>query len=247
MREAARRPVVLGVNGPQGGGKTTLARLLVERWAGMGLRAVAVSVDDFYLTNAAQKALAAANPGNPYLQKRGYPGTHDVALGVATLDALANAKRGDMVKVPQYDKSALGGEGDRGGFREVVGPVDVVVFEGWMLGFRPVSGVSEPHLRVVNEKLAAYDAWNHRLNAMVQMVLSRRDDVVRWRVEAEERMKATGKAGMSTADVTAYITSFLPAYDLYPAQLASDPITPGRHLVVTLGADRSPRLFSQIN
>lgn len=44
--------------------------------------------------------------------------------------------------VPQYDKSLHSGRGDRAPFGRwltTTGPVDVVILEGWMLGFTPLS------------------------------------------------------------------------------------------------------------
>lgn len=40
-----------------------------------------------------------------------------------------------MIKIPTYDKSAFDGKGDQGEPREVEAPIDLVIFEGWMLGF----------------------------------------------------------------------------------------------------------------
>jgi D-glycerate 3-kinase len=75
---------------------------------------------------------------------RGNAGTHDLALGSATLGALRGANSGNgaaAVSVPRYDKSQNGGRGDRAepaAWPAVQGPLDIVLFEGWMLGFRPV-------------------------------------------------------------------------------------------------------------
>ena len=88
-----------------------------------------------------------ANPGNRLLQVRGNAGTHDLALGTQTLEALHGANSGDSngaaeLAVPRYDKSRNGGRGDRAepaAWPRVQGPLDIVLFEGWMLGFRPVS------------------------------------------------------------------------------------------------------------
>ncbi|XP_072069244.1 D-glycerate 3-kinase, chloroplastic-like [Arachis hypogaea] len=45
------------------------------------------------------------------------------------------------IKPPRYDKSAFNGRGDRADpstWPEVEGPLTVVLFEGWMLGFKPL-------------------------------------------------------------------------------------------------------------
>src|SRR5215471_9278910 len=96
---------ILGIQGPQGCGKSTLAAALVEEWGRAGVRATTVSIDDFYLTHAEQEAVASRHPGNPYLRYRGYPGTHDVALGRRTIDALASLGDAQSTAVPVYDKS----------------------------------------------------------------------------------------------------------------------------------------------
>ena len=80
------------VNGSQGSGKTTLcAYLCALLEAEYGLRAIALSLDDFYLTRAAARELGASV--HPLLATRGVPGTHDMALLNDTLDALLAAER----------------------------------------------------------------------------------------------------------------------------------------------------------
>src|SRR5262249_14795041 len=108
-RMAERRPYLIGIQAPQGAGKTTLVSHLLTQLSELGLRAAGVSIDDFYLTRDGQLRVAAAHPGNPYLEHRGYPGTHDVELGVSTLTALRHlASDGSSsvtrVRVPVYDK-----------------------------------------------------------------------------------------------------------------------------------------------
>lgn len=59
---------------------------------------------------------------------------------------------GEGVKLPAYDKGAKGGRGDRvgeEGWRVVKGLVDVVVLEGWCVGFQPLR---EEDIRAVYEQ-----------------------------------------------------------------------------------------------
>jgi len=123
----ARSARVLGVSGLQGSGKSTLAAQLAGAATARGLRAVALSIDDAYLDRPDRLRLA--RDVHPLLATRGPPGTHDTALACATLDAL---RAGEPVRLPAFDKL-----GDRRlppeDWRET-GRVDLVVFEGWLLG-----------------------------------------------------------------------------------------------------------------
>jgi D-glycerate 3-kinase len=236
------RPWVLGIQGPQGCGKSTAAAALVEAVRGEGRRGVAISIDDFYLTHAEQRALAQRHPGNPYLAYRGYPGTHDVALGVRTIDGLIGCRDGSEAIVPAYDKSANAGRGDRAvesRWRQVAGPFDLVLVEGWMLGFEPVDEAAlEPDLVPPNRYLAAYAPWNARLDALVHLAVDSPDTIVRWRVESERARRTRGETALSDDDAHDYIRRFLPAYRVYvPALRARPPCSD--FLVLTLGPDRA--------
>lgn len=86
---------------------------------------------------------AQENASNRLLQVRGNAGTHDLKLGSDTLAALKSASgSGGQVAVPRYDKSQNQGRGDRAdesSWPTVQGPLDIVLFEGWMLGFQPLA------------------------------------------------------------------------------------------------------------
>jgi D-glycerate 3-kinase len=239
---AATRPLVLGLQAPQGAGKTTLVTHLLRRLEARGLRAAGVSIDDFYLTRAEQLALAAAHPGNPYLEHRGYPGTHDIRLGTKTLAALKGIRTGAQVQVPVYDKSAHAGRGDRASeaaWRTIEGPLDLVVVEGWMLGFTPVSPTQLPdlHMAEPNRALAGYSSWYALIDQWIVLRAAEPEFVLEWRVEAEEKMKASGKPGLSREAIEDYVRRFLPAYRTYANGMAAGQ-PPA--LTVTLGRDRKP-------
>ncbi len=234
----AKRPVVIGVSGPQGAGKSTLADVVVRGLGACGVRGIAISIDDFYLTHAEQQALAARFPGNRALAQRGYPGTHDVALGRAVLDDLC---AGRATLVPAYDKSQHDGRGDRAprsAFRRIEGRLDVVLLEGWMLGFSPVDpDALSPELRAPNEMLAAYAAWHERLDALVRLDARSLDDVVRWRVGSERARRERGEGALSEEEAHDYIERFLPAYRAYVPGLRERPPC-ARVLTVELDSGR---------
>ncbi len=242
LARAASRPRVVGLQGPQGSGKTTLARHVLSLLPDLGLTGVALSIDDFYLTRDEQLRLADSHPGNPYLEHRGYPGTHDVDLGAATLQALKRLRAGAWARVPVYDKSAHGGRGDRApaaAWRDVAGPLDLVIVEGWMLGFEPApeARIADERLVGPNRALAAYDGWHQVLDAFVVLRALDPSAVVTWRIEAEENMKAEGRPGLSRKAIEDYVRRFLPAYALWagrpPARFA-----PADTLVIEIDARR---------
>jgi D-glycerate 3-kinase len=234
LARASHRPVVIGIQGPQGGGKTTLTRAMLEALP----RSVAVSIDDFYMTRGGQLEVAARYPGNPYMEHRGYPGTHDVELGARTLKSL---REGTAKTIPVYDKSAHAGRGDRAPeseWRKITEPLDVVFVEGWMLGFEPVddSSITDEPLKIPNSHLANYARWHDLIDAWVVLRAFDPEYVLTWRVEAEEKMKASGKPGLSRADIEDYIRRFLPAYKTWGG--APKGVDPSRKLVLRINLQR---------
>lgn len=227
-----RRPVFIGLSGPQGGGKSTLASAMVRE---LGDRAVTLSVDDVYLTRAEQVALASRHPESIHLRDRGYPGTHDVGLGVATLDALARLGEGERLALPSYDKGAHSGRGDRRPRAEwptVAGALDFVVFEGWMLGFRAKAHLLHPELALPNAALAAYEAWSARIDAWILLEADSPERIVRFRVAAEAARRRRGEGAMSDAEAEEYIRRFLPAYEEWVPDLAARLCSRDLHVIL---------------
>ncbi|KAF8058124.1 hypothetical protein HT031_005784 [Scenedesmus sp. PABB004] len=241
---AGAPPLVLGISAPQGCGKSTLVEQLEALFTWLGTPAASVSIDDFYLTHAGQAALAAAHPDNRLLALRGNAGSHDLALGSETLRALrALTRAGDAVAVPRYDKSAHGGRGDRADpatWPRVAGPLELVFFEGWMSGFAPVgadaAAAVEPALAEVDAALAAYgDAWDALVDSWLVIRIADPQWVFGWRLQAEQRMRAAGKPGMSDEGIADFVSRYIPAYTAYlPGLYARGPTgaRAGRTLVI---------------
>jgi len=243
------KPLVVGISAPQGCGKTTLVTCLEELMSIEGIRAASISVDDFYLTNKDQTALAESNPSNPLLQYRGNAATHDVALGTRTLQELTSAQ--GAVRVPRYDKSQFGGRGDRAaeeGWPQVEGPLDVVLFEGWMAGFRPLSDEAvaavDANLVPVNAALREYEeAWDRWVDSWLVIRVDDPQYVYKWRLQAEEAMRAGGKTGMSDEQIADFVSRFMPAYKAYlPELYRQGPTTcrPAATLIIQVDERRSP-------
>jgi D-glycerate 3-kinase len=134
-RAAAGRPIVVGLCGSQGSGKSTMSAFLRALLQAQGLRATVISLDDLYLTLPERQALALTV--HPLLRTRGVPGTHDTGLGLALFDVLTD-RSGAEVSLPQFDK-AEDTRAPAETWPGVGARVDVVLFEGWCVGAAPQS------------------------------------------------------------------------------------------------------------
>lgn len=189
---ARSRPRRVGLSGGQGAGKSTLSRLIEAACAHFGLRVAVLSLDDFYLTHAERRALAARV--HPLFETRGPPGTHDVARCRDTIERLLRAGE---VAIPRFDK----GLDDRDGETTLSGPFDFVLLEGWCVGAEAESAESlavpfnalerdeDPESvwrRHVNERLADEyaDLWS-ALDEIVFLRVPDLDAVRRWRLDQE--------------------------------------------------------------
>lgn len=238
------RPVVQGILGGQGTGKTTLAWALRLVLKCLGQTAVGISIDDIYKTHADRQRLKAEDPS---FIRRGPPGTHDVDLGIEVLDRL---RRGESpVSVPRFDKSAFAGDGDRTD-PETVENVDIVLFEGWFVGVQPVpesafdsapppiaSDADKAFARHCNALLHDYlPLWERCDRLMVLAPVDYRLSQ-QWRLQAEREAIAAGKAGMSDDEVMEFVEYFWKA--LHP-ELFVTPLLQGGDsvsLVVEIEAD----------
>ena len=196
LAENKERPIFIGLNAPQGAGKTTLTRWLADQLEEKNINALSLSIDDFYLTHDEQLKLAEKNPHNPYLQQRGYPGTHDIQLGLDTLNQLKSSAR--EVALPRYIKSAHQGQGDRSPrefWTQANPPFDVIFLEGWSLGFLPVADVDglKTPMKAINENLNSYSSWNEFLLAFIYLYPLYENFVIEWRGGAEQKILARSK------------------------------------------------------
>ena len=120
------KPILIGLAGAQGSGKSTMARRLQAQLEARELRTAVLGLDDFYLPREDRLTLAQAV--HPLLETRGVPGTHDLPLLEDVIDALLSGE--PSIAVPQFDKA----RDDRAGSKLLNGPFDIVLLEGWCIG-----------------------------------------------------------------------------------------------------------------
>ena len=241
QRHLQSRPFIVGVSGCQGSGKTTLCDTLEHLLTNEphNLNVVSFSLDDLYLTRQDQAKLAAANPDNKLLQQRGQPGSHDLPLAKQTFKDLLDPAC-PSTDIPSYDKSCFGGLGDRRDrqyWKTVYAPYDIILFEGWSQGFKPLppaelkrmyseatgSMALQPlaSLEQINWYLAQYesDLYSY-FDIFIHLSPADPAQVYNWRLQQEHHMKATrGVEGMSDEAVRAFVDTYMPAYELYLPRL----------------------------
>lgn len=240
--DASEQPLIVGVNGPQGSGKSYLCEHLLGEMSNKfpDLKFVQFLMDDLYLRHEEQSQLTAKCilEDNKLLQGRGLPGTHDIDLALEIFDKL---NKREPVQIPFYDKSLFGGEGDRSPkdqWNTVNGKVDVLIFEGWFNGFLPIpndnlrlkylsSDVDYSvlkkhrlyHLEELNETLKQYQKIWSMFNYFIYIKTESVQDVYVWRLEQEHNLKKITGTGMTDDQVKEFIDRYMPVYELYYEKL----------------------------
>ncbi len=254
-RQQQQRPIVQAVLGGQGTGKTTLGKVLAQVLGQLGYRLLSLSLDDLYKTYAERQHLQTQDPR---LIWRGPPGTHDIALGLRVLDELRQAGPDREITIPRFDKSRHQGAGDRTE-PEIVHGVDIILFEGWFVGCRPIpperfeqapapilTAADRAFARDMNARLAEYlPLWERCDRWLVLYPTDYRLSQI-WRWQAEQQMQAAGNPGMSAAEIDAFVEYFWKALhpDLFIQPLVTQPGFVD--LVVEIDADHLPRRIFRV-
>lgn len=232
QHQTLNRPLIQGVLGGQGTGKTTICLILKTILKIWGIRAESLSIDDLYKTYAERQALQSRDPR---LIWRGPPGTHDVDLGLSVIDQVLN--QAPTIHLPQFDKYLHEGQGDRVQAK-LIEPIDVLFFEGWFVGARSIDAQNfdrapEPIItetdrlfaRDMNEALKAYKPlWDQLDSLLILHPIDYRFSL-EWRWEAESKAIAQGKTGMSQSEITDFVHYFWKALhpDLFIKPLIHNP------------------------
>jgi D-glycerate 3-kinase len=242
-----RRPLVVGVCGSQGSGKSTVCQTLTTRFTQYGHRVANLSIDDLYLPLAERVKLA--KQVHPLLRTRGVPGTHDTKLGVHTLQALADVGR---VPLPRFDK-ARDDRRPKADWDSLEGPAQLVLFEGWCVGARPqtLEALDQPvnaleanedvdgrWRRYVNDALGSeYQRLFAKIDLLVLLAAPSFDVVLKWRTQQEHELRA--QAPNSSGVMTdAELVRFIQHYERLTRHMLIE--MPGRaDLVIHLGPDRA--------
>lgn len=234
------------IAGLQGSGKSTLAAQIAGAARARNLRAVVLSIDDFYVDQPARLALG--RDVHPLLATRGPPGTHDVALACEVIDALLH---GSAVSLPRFDKIADVRLPESAWPR--IDCCDLLIFEGWFLHVpAQIAAELEPPINALerdedpngiwrcycNAALGkAYEPLWSRLPRFVFLQPPSFDVVPGWRWQQELTLQAQnrGREVMTRAQVERFVQMFertsRQALRTLPARASS---------VIRLDAERRP-------
>lgn len=196
----SNRPLLVGINGCQGSGKSTLNDFLLYLLNTVfNCHAVGMSIDDFYLTQAERVELS--HTVHPLLVTRGVPGTHDTQLIRSVLNGLCNSQL--PVSIPVFDK-AIDDRVDPSNWTVVSKPVQVILFEGWCIGaqaeppealiapINSLEALEDPDAtwrRYSNDKLSnEYADIFAQFDRMVMLKAPGFHTVKAWRFQQEQRL-----------------------------------------------------------
>lgn len=218
---------IIGIQGGQGTGKTTLVHFLEHGLRQRGYRVVSFSIDDFYTSYAERKRLARKYPENKFYQiSRGLPGTHRVA---DLLKVLKSLKAGKPTTLPVFDKSLYQAAGDVSKKAiPVTGRQDFVLFEGWCVGIPLVSSAAfirycqkggillkkiDPLLvdhKVVLQFIKEYQPLWKYLHYLVMLQPTSLELHKKWRLQQERELKQRTGKGMNKKEIEGFVEPYLP-------------------------------------
>ena len=251
-REERGQTVIVGLQGSQGAGKSTLCSLLPMVLAEeQGLEMAVLALDDIYLGRAQRQRLA--DEVHPLLLTRGVPGTHDAALGIEILESLKSSD-GEEVTIPAFDKGTDDRLGPEASHR-LRGPFDIVIFEGWCVGLddapdhdwqTPINQLEATEdadgrwRSFIREHLAGdYRDLFARLDRMVMLRAPSWEIVSVWRGKQEAMMKAArGDSATESLDA-ASLERFLAHYERL-TRLTLQRLPERSDVVIELGDDQRP-------
>jgi len=217
---------IIGINGAQGSGKSTLCKLLqIVLEEGFAKRVTTFSIDDIYLTHAERETLA--EKIHPLLKTRGVPGTHDVGLGLQLLTDLRGIEAEESINIPVFDKSIDDRSAEKD-FRQVTGPIDLVLFEGWCVGAKPqrdpalalpvnsLERLEDPEQvwrRYVNDQLENdYKRLFREIDFLIMLKIPEISSVMEWRSKQERKLAKASPGGHKIMD-TAALQRFIMHYE----------------------------------
>jgi D-glycerate 3-kinase len=233
-------PLIQGILGGQGTGKTTMTKFLKLIFEHLGFVCVNLSLDDLYKTYKEREEIKKLDP---QIQWRGVPSTHNVQLGIDTLNQLCSdlPMGSTSWEIPRFDKSVNSGAGDRTDPEKIFTKPQIILFEGWFVGVRPVDPdliqkqVAESDRQFVlkmNAKLQDYLPLWQKLDGLWLLLPQDYRYSIKWRQEAEHKLTT----GMSDREIEQFVHYF---WRSLPPEIFITPLRSSRFvdLVIEINSD----------
>ncbi|MDA8537758.1 uridine kinase, partial [Candidatus Pelagibacter bacterium] len=156
------KPLIIGLAGGQGSGKTTISSILtliLQKY--FKLKVFKVSIDDFYKTRKDRKLLSKNE--HSLLMTRGVPGTHDIDLMLKFFKKVKSNKFKNLA-IPKFNK-AIDDRCKKNLWYKLKFKPDVVIFEGWCVGAK--AQTNKQLKKPINSVERLYDQgikWRYYVN-----------------------------------------------------------------------------------
>ena len=233
-----RKPLIIGLAGGQGSGKTTISSILtliLKRY--FKLNVCKVSIDDFYKTRKDRKLLSKTK--HDLLMTRGVPGTHDVNLLLSFFKNI-KSKNFKTLQIPTFNK-AIDDRCSKSLWQKIKIKPDVIIFEGWCVGARaqtssqlkkPINLLEKTHDQdvkwrsYVNKQLKTkYKSLFKQLDELIYLKAKNFNLLRKWRLKQEKKLWFQKKNKknlkiMSSSD----IIDFMQTYQRITQQMFNDTI-----------------------
>ena len=221
-----KKPLIIGVAGGQGTGKTTITSILsliLRKY--FKLNVFKLSIDDFYKTRNERRILSLTK--HPLLMTRGVPGTHDHKI-ISNFLKNIKSKNFKSIKLPKFDKS-IDDRCKKKLWYKVKSRPEIVILEGWCIGAKaqnnlkikkPINSLErakDPNLiwrKYVNTQLkTSYKKLFNYLDEIVYLKANNFKLLQEWRITQEKRLLLKSKSRnnlkiMSKDDVINFMQTY---------------------------------------
>ena len=235
-RTNKKKPLMIGLAGGQGSGKTTISSILtliLQKY--FKLNVFKVSIDDFYKTRKDRKLLSTNK--HPLLMTRGVPGTHDVDLMLSFFKKIKD-KNFKSLEVPTFNK-AIDDRCSKSLWYKIKKKPEVVIFEGWCVGAKaqssnqlknPINSLEKVYdqgakwrVHVNNQLKTKYKTLFNQLDGLLYLKAKNFNSLRNWRLKQERKLWVQTKKKknlkiMSSGDVI----NFMQTYQRITEQMFKD-------------------------